>query len=348
MIIERSRVRRRQVLLVSALTAALVGSAAGAIGLSWSWEQWLLWSVVVDVAVGLAAVSLPVRGSVAAAGLAVTIQVGAALSGTGFEDRRFQSVPMAGGWGDAQAVGALAGLAVIVAWLVGRSLREHREHTEALRASAAAEAVASERLRLARDLHDLVAHSIGVIAIQAGVGRRVIDSRPEAARGALEAIEAMSRDTLAGLRRTVATLRRAGTGPDSPPASTPGLADVDDIVAAAGVAGLRVEVRRVGPPRPLPADVDLAGYRIVQEAVTNAVRHSGASECHVTVEYRDDALLVEVRDTGRGGPVRAGGFGIIGMRERAALLGGDLVAGPRPEGGFQVRAHLPMPNARAG
>jgi signal transduction histidine kinase len=158
----------------------------------------------------------------------------------------------------------------------------------------------------------------------------------------------MSRDTLAGLRRTVATLRRAGTGPDSPAASTPGLADVDDIVATAAAAGLHIDVRRVGDPRPLPAEVDLAGYRIVQEAVTNAVRHSGASECRVIVEYRDDALLVEVKDTGRGGPVRAGGFGIIGMRERATLLGGDLDAGPRPDGGFRVRAHLPLPNASAG
>jgi signal transduction histidine kinase len=340
---KRSRSRSRQVLLVSALTVLLLGSVAGAVALSWSWEEWLLWSVAVDLAVGLVAASLPLWGSLPAAVVAFAAQAMAALANDAFEGVRYGNAP-APGYREGTAVAAFAGLAVIVAWLVGRSLRERREHTEALRASAAAEAVTSERLRIARDLHDLVAHSIGVIAVQAGAGRRVIDSRPEVARGALEAIETTSRETLAGLRRTVASLRRTGTDPDAPPpASAPGLADVDSIAGSAAAAGLRVDVCSAGYSRPLPAEVDLAAYRIIQEAVTNAVRHSGGGECRVSIEYRDDALVIDVSDSGRGGPPAVGGFGITGMRERATLLGGDLAAGPRPEGGFRVRARLPLP-----
>jgi signal transduction histidine kinase len=333
------------VLLAPALTVLLFGSLAGAVALSWSWEQWLLWSVAVDLAVGLIAASLPLWGSLPAAVVAFMAQVVAALANEAFEGAQHLGTPAPGpGYQEGTAVAAFAGLAVIVAWLVGRSLRERREHTEALRASAAAEAVTSERLRIARDVHDLVAHSIGVIAVQAGVGRRVIDSRPEAARSALEAIETTSRETLAGLRRTVASLRRTGIDLDSPPpASVPGLADVDSIAGSAAAAGLRVDVCSAGFSRPLPAEVDLAAYRIIQEAVTNAVRHSGAGECRVSIEYQDDALVVDVSDTGRGGMPGVGGFGVTGMRERAALLGGELTAGPRPEGGFRVRARLPLP-----
>jgi signal transduction histidine kinase len=346
---QRFRSRRRQVFLVSALTVALLGSTNGAIALSWSWQQWLLWSVIVDFTVGLVAASLPLWGSVAAGGVAFIAQAGGPFASSEFEVSRPQRAFSFAGAPTVEAVAAFAALAVVVAWLVGRSVRERRDHAEAQRRSAAAEAVTTERLRIARELHDLVAHSIGVIAVQAGVGRRVIDNRPEAARDALEAIETTSRETLAGLRRTVASLRRAETDPDSaPPGSAPGLADVESIAASAAVGGVRVDVRPVGDPRPLPAEVDLAAYRIIQEAVTNAVRHSGASDCRVTVEYRDDAVIIDVSDTGRGGPAGAGGFGITGMRERATLLGGDLTAGPRPDGGFRVRARLPLPAVRRG
>ncbi|MFJ9448497.1 sensor histidine kinase [Kitasatospora sp. NPDC101235] len=194
-----------------------------------------------------------------------------------------------------------------------------------------AEAVTSERLRIARELHDMVAHSIGIIAIQAGAGSRVIQTQPAEAREALRAIEATSRETLSGLRRTLVSLRQADRGAttseQSPLAPTPGLADIERLAAATAGAGVRVDVRCTGEQRPVPADIDLSAYRIVQEALTNVVRHA-----------------VEVVDNGRGaiedGP--AHGFGLIGMRERAGLLGGHLSAGPRPEGGFRVAARLPL------
>ncbi|MFG2825715.1 sensor histidine kinase [Kitasatospora sp. NPDC048365] len=237
-------------------------------------------------------------------------------------------------------ISVLATVAAVIAGLLGR---ERREHAVALRAQEVAEAVSAERLRIARELHDLVAHSIGVIAIQAGVGARIIATRPDDAAEALRTIETTSRETLAGLRRTLVSLRQAAA--DDPSLSpTPGLADLERLAAATGDAGVRVELRRTGERRPLPAEVDLSAYRIVQEALTNVVRHAGTGRCRVTVDHGDTELLVEIVDDGRGAADGGStGFGLIGMRERAALLGGRLSAGPRPEGGFRVAAHLPLP-----
>ncbi|MFV2110913.1 sensor histidine kinase [Micromonospora sp. LOL_025] len=237
-------------------------------------------------------------------------------------------------------------LAVVTAWTVGNSVRARRGYAEALRSHAAAEAVTAERLRIARELHDMVAHSIGVIAIQAGVGARVIDTQPAQARAALATIEATSRDTLAGLRRTLGALRR----PQSESASldpTPGLDDLDRLVTAAADAGVRVDLRRDGERRPVPAEVDLAAFRIVQEALTNVVRHAGSDRCRVTVAHTPDEVAVEVVDDGRGGAVGGEGHGIVGMRERVALAGGRFHAGPRPGGGFRVAASLPVPPSTA-
>ncbi|MEU6021495.1 sensor histidine kinase [Micromonospora sp. NPDC047134] len=234
----------------------------------------------------------------------------------------------------------LSGLAVATAWTLGNSVRSRREHATALRAHAAAEAVTAERLRIARELHDVVAHSIGVIAIQAGVGARVIDTQPEQARAALATIEAASRETLAGLRRTLGTLRR-GAGEAAALAPTPGLADLDRLVAAAADAGVRVELRRYGEC-PVPPEVDLAAFRIVQEGLTNVVRHAGVDFCRVTVRCVPDLIAVEVVDDGRGGPIGVEGHGLIGMRERVQALGGQFHAGPRPEGGFRVTTQLPL------
>ena len=125
----------------------------------------------------------------------------------------------------------------------------------------------------------------------------------------------------------------------------PGLADLDRLAATTRDAGVRVEVRWLGPRRPLPADVDLSAFRIIQEAVTNVVRHAGTGHCQVTVDCRDEELGIEVSDDGRGGAIEGGGFGIDGMRERACLLGGELTAGPRASGGFRVAARLPVPAA---
>ncbi|MEV0090165.1 histidine kinase [Streptomyces sp. NPDC050738] len=240
---------------------------------------------------------------------------------------------------------AIPALAVLAAWLLGNSFRERREHAAELASRSAVQAVTDERLRIARELHDMIAHSIGVIAIQAGVGSRVIDTQPAEARNALTTIETTSRETLAGLRRTLGALRRTDSGTDTAPLDpTPGLAELDRLVASTRDAGVRAAVDWQGERHRLPADIDLAAFRIVQEALTNVVRHAGTQECRVTIDVRDpEALALAVVDEGKGGLVAAGGFGLIGMRERVALLAGEFTAGPRAEGGFRVAVRLPLP-----
>ncbi|QGV81916.1 sensor histidine kinase [Streptomyces ficellus] len=308
--------------------------------------------VAVNLVLGFVVATCGRRAAVAAVAAAFAVQ----LLGIGAFAR-----------GDALTVnGVIALLAMVASCTVGLLGRERREHAVALRSQEVAEAVTAERLRIARELHDMVAHSIGIIAIQAGAGSRVIAKRPEEAAEALRAIEATSREALSGLRRTLVALRRtdaepagagagasgaagagAGAAGGAPLAPSPGLADLDRMVAATMEAGVRVEVQRAGEQRPLPPDLDLAAYRIVQEALTNVVRHAGAGWCRVTVGYEDEELVVEVVDDGRGAPVDAPahGFGIVGMRERAGLLHGRLSAGPRPGGGFRVAARLPLPEA---
>ncbi|HEY6595503.1 MAG TPA: sensor histidine kinase [Asanoa sp.] len=231
-------------------------------------------------------------------------------------------------------------LGMVAVWSLGFVIGQRRRYAAALRAQAAAQAVTDERLRIARELHDLIAHSVGVIAIQAGVGSRVMDTQPNEARAALTTIESTSRQTLAELRRTLGALRRSDPAPLVP---RPGLANVDRLIATTRDAGIHVDVRHVGDRRSLPADVDLSAYRIVQEALTNVVRHARVSSCALTLHYRADDLTIEAIDDGRGPAEPGAGYGIVGMRERVALLGGDLVAGPRPEGGFRVVARLPLP-----
>ncbi len=237
----------------------------------------------------------------------------------------------------------------IVAWLIGHSIRQAQARAELRRAQAAAQTVLAERLRIARELHDIVAHSIGIIAIQAGAGRRVFDARPDEARDALAAIEATSRETLSGLRRMMTGLRRAEAepGPGQAPLDlAPGLAGIERLAAMTLEAGVQVEVDWRGSREPLPADIDLSAFRIIQEAVTNVVRHAGTDQCRVSIGQQDGQLSIEVTDRGRGRGGAAGtGYGITGMRERAALLGGDFSAGPRPGGGFRVAARLPVPPA---
>ncbi|MFI8916164.1 sensor histidine kinase [Streptomyces sp. NPDC053513] len=287
-----------------------------------------------DAVVGRIAALHPLRVLLPTALGALGVQIAAATYTTSGQDVFVSTVV------------ALA-LALLTAGLLGRSVRERRGHAAELRAAATAEAVAAERLRIARELHDVVAHSIGVIAIQAGVGRRVIDTQPAEARNALATIETTSRETLAGLRRTLGALRGAAAdGRPAPRDPAPGLADLERLAASTADAGVRVELRHLGNPDvSLPPEVDLAAYRIVQESLTNVVRHAAAPTCRVTVERRTDTLLVEIADDGRGTPAAApgGGYGLVGMRERAALLGGSLTAGPRPGGGFQVTALLPLP-----
>ncbi|WP_433546209.1 sensor histidine kinase [Streptomyces sp. CA-294286] len=245
-------------------------------------------------------------------------------------------------------------LTVAIAWLIGNSSHQARAHTAELHARAAAEAVTAERLHIAREMHDTVAHSIGIIALQAGAAARVVETQPARAREAMLTVETAGRETLAGLRRMLGALRQADqdeehTGPGHAPAPASlrpaaGLANVERLASTTTAAGVRVDVRWQGRRRPLPADVDLAAFRIVQESVTNAVRHSGAASCRVRLDYRDDELTVEVSDRGSGGTTGKGtGYGLIGMRERVALLHGDFSAGPRTGGGFLVTASLPIP-----
>jgi len=240
----------------------------------------------------------------------------------------------------------LVPLVMIIAWLIGNSIRQARGRTELVRAQAATQTVLAERLRIARELHDIVAHSIGIIAIQAGSGRRVCDASPAEARDALAAIEATSRETLSGLRRMMTGLRHAepGSGPgQAPMGPAPGLADIERLAAMTLDAGVQVEVEWLGSREPLPADIDLSAFRIIQEAVTNVVRHAGTDRCLVWIDQQDGYLSIEVTDSGRGASPAGTGYGITGMRERASLLGGDFSAGPRPGGGFQVAARLPVP-----
>ncbi len=236
-------------------------------------------------------------------------------------------------------------LVLIIAWLIGHSIRQAQARAELVRAQAAAQNVMAERLRIARELHDMVAHDIGVIAIQAGSGLSVFEESPDDARDALTAIETTSRETLSGLRRMVTGLRHAEPEPGLVPLSpAPGLADIDRLAATALAGGVRVEVDVDwhGSRETLPADIDLSAFRIIQEAVTNVVRHARTDHCRVSIGQQDGQLSIEVTDSGCGATGTGTGYGITGMRERAALLGGDFSAGPRPGGGFRVAARLPV------
>jgi signal transduction histidine kinase len=312
--------------------------------------------VAVDVALGFIVATRPRLISFAALALTIAVLPGYARARMALGTPPYNGPP---GW-------EVYALTAVVAWLAGDSVRRARQYAERLRAHAAAEAVAAERLRISRELHDLVAHSIGIIALQAGAAARVIDTQPQRAREALYEVENAGRETLAGLRRMLGPLRQLEQGqlehgqpqPDQPerrqahpdlPGSMPGLADVDRLAAATTAAGVRVDVQWQGERCPLPPDIDLAAYRIVQESVTNVVRHAGTPSCRVRISRDDEALSIEVADDGPGrggepGGVTSGtGYGLAGMRERAALLHGDFTAGPGPAGGFVVTARLPVP-----
>ena len=313
---------------------------------------------------------------------------------------------------------------MIIAWFTGYIVRQRRRYALRLQDEAASKAVAEERLRIARELHDVVAHSMSVIAVQAGYGQYVIDTQPADARNALGAIQATSREALDEMRRMLGALRQAdetdqrevaaragsdpGTGaghpagdaagdaggsaagpaPKAPGSSAPlspapGLAELDRLISRTARAGVRVDVTRCGQPRDLPASIDLSAYRIVQEALTNVVKHARTNSCRVLIGYGQDELILEVTDNGAGLSAMAGagvpgrslalagagqgggglaaepggavlpavsiggsGHGIIGMRERVSLLGGEFSAGPLPGYGFQVSAHIPLPAAK--
>ena len=328
------------------------------------------------------------------------------------------------GWGGLGQGGLVSvPLSVIIVWTIGYIVRQRRKYAVRLQDEAASKAVAQERLRIARELHDVVAHSMSVIAVQAGYGQYIIETQPGDARAALGAIQATSREALDEMRRMLGALRQAddtespedagqGASPTAGEAArggaapgatrsaplfpAPGLADLDRLVSRTAGAGVRVDVTRFGTPRDLPASIDMSAYRIIQEALTNVVKHAQTSSCRVLLGYRDDELVIEITDNGAGMPagdlvgagvaqhrfaarngtallsrhggsgpgvgildgpeapadgvtdrIPGGGHGIIGMRERVTLLGGEFSAGPLRGYGFRVNARIPLPPSTA-
>jgi signal transduction histidine kinase len=237
------------------------------------------------------------------------------------------------------------------AWLAGRGMRVRQQRADELFARAvraeverekrARAAVAEERGRIARELHDIISHSVSVMVVQAGAAEQVLDSDRDQVRRSLLAIQQTGRDARLELRRLLGVLR---TGTDERPdhAPQPGLAELPALADQLRGSGLELTVTVEGTPHPVPAGLDLAAYRIAQEAVTNAVKHSGARRADVVVRWSRDAVRIEVDDDGAGPDGGGDGFGLTGMRERAALYGGQLEHGRRPGGGFRVVARLPL------
>ncbi len=256
----------------------------------------------------------------------------------------------------AAALFVAAWLAVlVVAAEAARMRQERRAQAAAARELEARHRVSAERLRMARELHDVIGHNISLINVQAGVGLDLMDTQPEQARAALAAVKTVSGQALGELRAMLSALRDAGE--DAPRSPAPGLARLPDLISLTRSAGLAVTTDVTGSPRALPAAVDLAVYRIAQESLTNVARHAGPTTVTIRVAYGEHDLCLEITDDGcagadgapnGGAPAAslpghaAGGTGIPGMRERVLALGGEFEAGPRPGRGFQVRARLPL------
>jgi signal transduction histidine kinase len=234
---------------------------------------------------------------------------------------------------------------------LARELAEKADRAEHAREEEERRSIAEERSRIARELHDVLAHNLSVMVVQAGAARRIAERDPDAAVQAAELIRGTGRDALAELRQVFGPVRR---GDADSLAGPPTLKRVDRLVARAREAGLEVEARLEGEEVSLPAGVDLTAYRVVQEALTNVIKHAGAGRVRVLVSYEPWEVVVEVQDDGVGAKGNGalseagGGHGLIGMRERVSLYGGAFQAGPRPGGGFAVRARLPTTEKPAG
>jgi signal transduction histidine kinase len=269
-----------------------------------------------------------VASAIAAAALAVT-----ALAVDGYGQALSSLVLFGGAWVFGDSLGTRRAYT--------KELEEKNERLEREQAAQAARAVAEEQARIGRELHDVIAHSMSVIVVQAAAANDVFAAAPERARQALREIEATGRSTLAELRRLLGAVR--GDGAEYAP--QPGLDQVDTLVAQVRAAGLEVAVSVEGEPRALPAALDLSAYRIVQEALTNTVKHAHATRADVALRFGETTLDVEVRDNGRGeanGSGNGAGHGLIGMRERVNVFGGSLETGPAPGGGFAVAARFPL------
>ena len=243
----------------------------------------------------------------------------------------------------------------VVVWGLARAVRSRQHRAEELEHRAATLereqeaqrqlAIAEERARIARELHDIVAHGVSIMVLQAGGARQLLGEGNERVRESLLAVEHAGRQALGEMHRLLGVLRSDNGGAPAPaPAS---LGQVDDLAEQMHAAGLPVEVVVESVPRPLPQSVDLSAYRIIQEALTNSLKHAGPTQARVSIRYGDDGVDVEVSDRGRGRAKRGRrrGNGLVGMQERASLFGGSLQAGPRPDGGWLVSAHLPADHA---
>ena len=241
-------------------------------------------------------------------------------------------------------------LRFVVAWVAGYALRERAEqaeaaeeraaHAERERESAARVAVAEERVRIARELHDVVAHAVSVMVLQVGTVRHNLSAASED-HDLLRGVERAGRTALAEMRRLLAAMRREGDEAELSP--QPGLDGLDSLLDEVNRAGLPVELHVDGTPFPLPRGIDLSAYRIVQEGLTNALKHAHASDADVTVRYRPDELEIEVRDNGQGSATNGGlGHGLIGIRERVMIYGGRMTAGTSVDGGFILTTRLPL------
>jgi signal transduction histidine kinase len=242
-----------------------------------------------------------------------------------------------------------------IAWVVGDNIRTRRAYLAELEARAARleleredkadRAVIEERARIARELHDVIAHNVSVMVVQAGAGEDVFDEDPGKARESLAAVASTGRAALTELRRLLGVIRAEDDRGDPAYTPQPGIERIDELIGQVRETGLPVELSVLGEARPVPEGVGLCAYRIVQEALTNTLKHADASAAQVQLRYVADALELRVLDDGRGATSRNGetdGQGLIGMRERVALFGGELTAGPRSGPGYAVRARLPL------
>jgi signal transduction histidine kinase len=242
------------------------------------------------------------------------------------------------------ATASFTALVQLTVWIVADGVRRRRAYSASLRERSLREALSGQRLQIARELHDIVSHAMSVVAVQAGVGSHLIATRPDEAAKSLRAIEDTARAALSETRSLLSVIRDDDYDLASR-SSIPGLDDLQALVRRVADAGQPVTLRVEGQPRPLPQSLELSIYRVVQEALTNVVRHAAPSAtATVVIRYDDGGVIVEVTDDGHGTGNKhshGGGHGLAGMRERVSLLGGELSAGPRAGGGYQVVARLP-------
>jgi signal transduction histidine kinase len=326
--------RRRAPLLVLVLViaAGYVGYAVGP-DVGGGLQSWIVLNVAVYTVAAHCSRTRALIGAAVTAAFVLLFEIPKLVEGAPLAD-------VAGEWI------SLGGVWLLGRWVRRRrrslaDLERHAADLEADREALAREAVAEERARIAREMHDAVAHGVSVMVLQAGAAEQVLGSSPERARESLQTIQDTGREAIVELQRMLGVLRDPVQ--DISLAPQPGVARLDALLGQVRAAGLPVELSVEGQPQRLPPGVDRSAYRIVQEGLTNTLKHAGPAHAFVTLRYGNRALELEVLDDGRGGEsANGGGFGLIGMRERAALYGGELDAGARPGGGFALRARLPL------